>query len=61
MVVEEEEKCVGNAEVAVDDALEADTSNILCVRSSNAVWSHTVSGGGGGDGECDDDRDDDDE
>ena len=32
MVVEEEGKCVGNAEEAVDDALEADTSDMLCVR-----------------------------
>ena len=49
MVVEDEEKCVGNAEEAVDDALDGDTSNMLCVRSSY------------GDGGCDDDRDDDDE
>ena len=32
MVVEEDEECVGNAEEAVDDALEADTSNMLCMR-----------------------------
>ena len=32
MVVDEEQKCVGNAEETVDDALEEDTSNLLCVR-----------------------------
>ena len=41
VVVGEEEKCV---EKAVDDALEADMSNMLC----NAVQG----GGGGDDGEC---------
>ena len=47
----EEEKCVGNAEEAVDDALEADMSNMLCVQSSYAVGVliHTVLGGRGGD------------
>ena len=39
MVVVEEENCVGNAEEAVDDALEADMSNMFCVRSSYAVGS----------------------
>ena len=32
MVVEDEEKCVGSAEEAADDTLDADTSNMLCVR-----------------------------
>ena len=32
MVVKEEEKCVGNAEETVDDGLEADTLNMLCMR-----------------------------
>ena len=61
MVVEEEEKCVGNAEKVVDDALAADTSNMLCLRSFRTpLGPHTVSGGGE-DGGCEDDRDDDDE
>ena len=42
MVVEEEEKCVGNAAEAVDDALEADTSNMLYVRYAVVGSSSTV-------------------
>ena len=77
MVVEEEEKCIGNAEKAVDIVRDADTSNVLCKRYAVVVsctnlsitndsrtpsWGfHTVSSGGGGDGECDDDRDDNDD
>jgi len=63
--VEEEEKCVGNAEEPVDDALEADTSNMLCVRypvvgSSYAVGSTAAGAGAAVASECDDDRGDDD-
>ena len=35
--VVEEEKCVGNAEEAVDDALDADTSKMICVRGEVVV------------------------
>ena len=67
MVVEEGEKCVGNAEEAVDDALDADTSKMSCVRYAvggfhtqlapyTAAGADAVAGGG----EYDDDRGDDD-
>jgi len=65
VAVEEEEKCVRNAEEAVDDVLKADTSNMLWVRYAVVGSSYTV----GSSycrwcwcccaGECDDDRGDD--
>ena len=42
VVVVKEEKCVGNAEEAVDDALEADTLNMLYVRYAVVGSSSTV-------------------
>ena len=42
MVVEDEEKCVGDAEEAVDDALEADTLKMLCVRCAVGGFSYAV-------------------
>ena len=42
MVVEDEEKCVGNAEEAVDDALDADTSNMLCALYAVGGISYAV-------------------
>ena len=40
--MEDEERCDANAEEAVDDALEADTSNMLCVRYAVVGSSHAV-------------------
>ena len=49
MVVEDEEKCVGNAEEAVDDAVDADTSKMLCARCAvggfhTPLGPHTAAG-----------------